>query len=121
MDSWSVWTAAKDARLGYVSIEEQRRRSHSNVRVSQRSESFGVFMSEWPQTAKCMTNGCDEEVTRASKADPRFCSECRKEFGRRKSKATSEEYLNHPARRIRDSFTRRLTDGFTLLRDDDQE
>ena len=63
----------------------------------------------------CPTRGCEQQVTRYVATDPRFCEECRKEYGRRARAEFQQLRSFKPRRAGRDRFSGRLREGFRLM------
>ena len=79
---------------------------------------------DFPWTGKCLTNGCENIVTRYSSGDFRFCDECRKEYGREMTKSRAIERIERKATNSRypkgrDEFSERLKEGFMMLGEED--
>ena len=69
----------------------------------------------------CPTRSCEQQVTRYVATDPRFCEECRKEYGRRR-RDESEQLRSFKAHRAgRNRFSERLREGFRLMRAEEDQ
>ena len=69
----------------------------------------------------CPTRGCEQQVTRHVASDPRFCEECRAEYGRRR-RDESEQLRSSfkPPCAGRDRFSERFREGFRLMQEEDR-
>ena len=74
---------------------------------------------EFPQINPCPTRGCEFQVTRHVASDPRFCEECRKEYGRHRDESEQLRSFK-PPRAGRDRPSERLRDGFRLMRNGEE-
>ena len=66
-------------------------------------------------SAKCLTNGCTEMVTRQTADQPRFCVGCRDRFGKHTRQFNAREY-DGPRRELRpkSDFAERLEAGYRI-------
>ena len=70
---------------------------------------------DFPQMNPCPTRGCDQQVTRYVAADPRFCEECRAEYGRRTRDEFEQLRSFKPPRAGRNRLFERLRECFRLM------
>ena len=70
---------------------------------------------EFPQMNPCPTRGCEQQVTRHVASDPRFCEECRAEYGRRRRDEFEQLRSFKPPRAGRNRLFERLREGFRLM------